>query len=113
MEIKTIEDVKNSNLFGNSNYNHIMEESMKVLSDNISQFASRNMDVGDTPISPVSMNDDFTPILLSDEVMQEYKRLIALINTPETAKEYSYVLLGKSASFAGEKCYFVDKITYL
>ena len=110
MEIKTIEDVKNSNLFGNSNYNHIMEESMKVLSDNISQFASRNMDVGDTPISPVSMNDDFTPILLSDEVMQEYKRLIALINTPETAKEYSYVLLGKSASFAGEKCYFVDKI---
>lgn len=31
MEIKTIEDVRNSNLFGNSNYNYIMEESMKAL----------------------------------------------------------------------------------
>lgn len=110
MEIKTIEDVRNSNLFGSSNYDHIIEESMKALSTNESQFIGRNMDVGDTPISPVSMADDFTPILLSDEVMQKYKRLITLINNRETAKEYSFVLLGKSASFAGEKCYFVDKI---
>ena len=76
MEIKTIEDVRNSNLFGSSNYDHIIEESMKALSTNESQFIGRNMDVGDTPISPVSMADDFTPILLSDEVMQKYKRLI-------------------------------------
>lgn len=110
MEIKTIEDVRNSNLFGNSNYNHIMEESMKALANNSSQFIGRNMDVSDTPISPVSMEDDFTPILLSDEVMKEYKRLITLINNPETAKEYSFVLLGKSASFTGEKCYFIDRM---
>ena len=88
MEIKTIEDVRNSNLFGSSNYDHIIEESMKALSTNESQFIGRNMDVGDTPISPVSMADDFTPILLSDEVMQKYKRLIILINNREKAKEY-------------------------
>lgn len=68
------------------------------------------MDVSDTPNSPVSMDDDFTPVLLTDSVMQEYKKLITLINNPETAKEYFLVLLGKSASFAGEKCYFVDRI---
>lgn len=68
------------------------------------------MDVSDTPISPVSIDDDFTPLLLSDSVMQEYKKLITLINNPETAKEYSFVLLGKSASFTSEKCYFVDRI---
>lgn len=110
MEIKTIDDVRKSNLFGSSNYNHIIEESMKVLQENSSQFVGRNMDVSDTPISPVSMDDDFTPVLLSDSVMQEYKKLITLINNPETAKEYSFVLLGKSATFAGEKCYFVDRI---
>lgn len=110
MEIRTIEDVKNSNLFGNSNYSHIIEESMKTLQENPSAFMGRNMDVSDTPISPVSMDDDFTPILLSDDVMKEYKRLISLINNPETAKEYSFVLLGKSATFAGERCYFVDRI---
>lgn len=76
MEIKTIEDVRKSNLFGNSNYNYIMEESMKALANNSSQFMGRNMDVSDTPISPVSMDDDFTPVLLSDSVMQEYKKLI-------------------------------------
>ena len=52
MEIKTIDDVRKSNLFGSSNYNHIIEESMKVLQENSSQFTGRNMDVSDTPISP-------------------------------------------------------------
>ena len=110
MEIKTIDDVKSSNLFGNSNYDNIINQSMIALSNNKEMFVGRNMDVGDTPISPMTLNDDYTPILLSEEVMLEYQKLVTLINNPETAKEYSYVLLGKSASFAGEKCYFVDRI---
>ena len=110
MEIKTIDDVKNSNLFGNSNYDYIIEKSMKALRDNSSQFIGRNMDIGDTPISPISMNDDFTPIILSNIVMQEYKKLITLINNPETAKEYSFVLLGKLVTLDNNQCYFVDRI---
>ena len=110
MKIKTIDDVKKSNLFGNSNYDHIIEESMKALQENSFQFIGKDMDVGDTPISPVSMTDDLTPIILSNDVMQEYKKLITLINDPATAKEYSFVLLGKSATFNNEQCYFIDKM---
>lgn len=110
MEIKTIEDVKSTKLFGNSDYDSIIEKSLAVLNQHQAEFSGRNMDIGDTPISPMSMNDEYTPILLSDEVMSEYKKLVDLINNPVTAKEYSYVLLGKSGMLAGEPCYLVDKI---
>jgi len=106
MEIKTIDDIKNSNLFGNSNYDYIIEQSMSALTNN----NLKTMNIGDTPISPMTIDDDLTPILLSEEVTTKYRQLVELINNPETAKEYSYVLLGKSALIGGDPCYFINKI---
>ncbi len=110
MEYKTIEDVKNNGLFGNSDYDYIMQQSMEVLKNHSGIFKGRNMDIGDTPISPMSIEDDLTPILLSKNVMDSYRKLVEMINTPSTAKEYSYVLLGKKASIGNMECYLVDKI---
>ena len=42
--------------------------------------------------------------------MEYYKRLVDAINIPETAKEYSFVLLGKSGTLGGQKCYLVDQM---
>lgn len=110
MVIKNIEDVKKVNLFGNDNYNLVMEQAELTLQNNNEVFSNRNMDITDTPISPVTLDDDYTPVLLDADVMKEYKKMIKLINNPETAKEYSYVLLGKLASLGDEACYLVDKI---
>ncbi len=109
-KIKTIEDVKKEGLFGSLNFDYIMSESMQVLNNNPNLMIERNMDISDTPISPMTLDDDYTPILFSQEVMELYKKLVEIINNPETAKEYSFVLLGKSGTLAGQKCYVVDKM---
>ncbi len=72
-----------------------MQQSMEVLKNHSEIFKGRNMDIGDTPISPISMGDDLNPILLSESVMDSYRKLVEMINVPSTAKEYSYVLLWK------------------
>ena len=68
------------------------------------------MDIGDTPISPMSLDDEYTPILLTSDVVATYKKIVETINNPDTALEYSFLLLGKRASLAGETCYVIDQI---
>jgi len=109
-EIKSIKDIEQVRLFGGSNFNNIISQSLQVLNDIPALVSERNMDIGDTPISPMMIEDDYTPIFFSPEVIEEYKRLVEIINVPETSKEYSFVLLGKFGSFGGEKCYIVEKL---
>ncbi len=109
-EIKSIKDVELARLFGGSNFDSIISQSLQVLNDIPELVSERNMDIGDTPISPMMIEDDYTPIFFSPEVIEAYKRLVEIINAPETAKEYSFVLLGKLGSFGGEKCYIVEKL---
>lgn len=109
-EIKSIEDIKQTQLFGTSSFDSIINQSLQILNNNPRLVSERNMDIGDTPISPMMIEDDYTPVLFSSEVVEAYKRLVEIINIPETAKEYSFVLLGKLGSFAGDKCYVVDKL---
>ena len=109
-EIKNIEDIKRNNLFGSSNFDNIISQSLEVLNNNPELVSNKNMDVSDTPISPMMIDDEYTPILFSSEVMASYKKLVEIINVPEKAKEYSFVLLGKLGSVARDKCYIVDKL---
>lgn len=107
-EIRTLFDVKQSGLLGTSNFDSIINNSMQVLSDHPELV--RSMDIGDTPISPMVLDNDYTPILFSHEVMESYKKLVYVINNPETAKEYSFILLGKSGTLGQQKCYLVDQM---
>ena len=109
-EIKTLADVKQSGIFGTSNFDNIINASMQVLNEQPELISERNMDISDTPISPMTLADDYTPILFSQEAMLTYKKLVEIINIPGTAKEYSFVLLGKSGILSGQKCYLVDQI---
>lgn len=109
-EIKTLADVKQSGLFGTSNFDSIINSSMQVLSNNPELVSERSMDIGDTPISPMTLDDDYTPVLFSQNVMSSYKKMVDIINIPETAKEYSFVLLGKSVTLGGQRCYLIDQM---
>ena len=109
-EIQTLSDVKRSGIFGTSNFDNIINASLQVLSDRPELVFERGMDISDTPISPMSLDEDYTPILLTQEAMSAYKNFVEIINVPETAKEYSFVLLGKSGTIGGQKCYLVDQI---
>lgn len=109
-EIKTLSDVNESGLFENLNFDTIINKSIEILDNNQELFSNRNIDIGDTPISPMALDDDYTPMLFTPEVMAFYKRLVDIINIPETAKEYSFVLLGKSGTLGGQKCYLIDQI---
>ncbi len=109
-EIKTLSDVKQSGLFGTSNFDSIINNSMQVLNNHPELVSERGMDIGDTPISPMTLDDDYTPILFSKEVMSSYEKLVNIINITETAKEYSFVLLGKSGTLGDQECYLVDQI---
>jgi len=108
--IKTLEDVKKSNLFGTSNFDNIINNSLEVINNNPELSSKRNMDIGDTPISPMALDDDDTLMIFSKEVMDYYKKLVDMINIEETAKEYSFVLLGKSGTFADMKCFLIDQM---
>ncbi len=109
-EIKTLFDVKQRKLFETSNFDNIINSSMQVLSDHPELVSQKGMDIGDTPISPMVLEDDDIPIIFSSEVTASYKKLVDMINIPETAKEYSFVLLGKSGTLGDEKCYLVDQM---
>lgn len=109
-EIKSLEDVKQSGLFSDHNFDNIINETLQVLNQNSELLSTRNMDITDCPISPMAIADDYTPILFSKEVMDEYYKIVKMINNPETAYEYSFVLLGKKGKIAGEDCYVIDKI---
>lgn len=109
MEIKTIEDVNRERLFGNSDFSSIIEASLEAIDLNKIRF-NREMDIGDVPISPMCIEDDLTPILLSPNVMDEYRRLIDLINEPKTALEYGFVLLGKKGKLGEDDCYIIDQM---
>ena len=109
-EIKTLSDVKQSGLFGTTNFDDIINSSMQVLNDTPELVTQRGMDIGDTPISPMALTDDYTPIIFSSSVTSSYEKLVDMINKPETAKEYSFVLLGKSATLGDEKCYLIDQM---
>ena len=58
----------------------------------------------------MTLEDDYTPMLFLPEVTDAYKKLVAMINVPATAKEYSFILLGKSGILQGEKCYLIDQM---
>lgn len=110
IDIKSLADIKQCNLLGDNNLDNIINESLQVLKQNPELTATRNMDITDTPISPMALADDYTPVLFSKEVMVGYSKLLKLINNPETACEYSFILLGKKGKLAGEDCYVIDKI---
>lgn len=44
------------------------------------------------------------------KVIAFYKKLVSTINIPETAKEYSFVLLGKLGTIGNQKCYLIDQM---
>lgn len=56
MEIKTISDVRKNNLFLDDRFNSIMEQTERVLQEHSKELVSRNMNIGDTPISPVCLD---------------------------------------------------------
>ena len=109
-EIKNLSDVKQSGLFGTSNFDNIINNSMQVLTEHPELVSEKRMDIGDTPISPMTLDDDYTPMIFTKEVMDAYKKLVNIINIPETAKEYSFVLLGKSGTLGDQKCYLVNQM---
>ena len=108
MEFKTLDDVKRARLFGNSDFSNIINKSLKVIKENQRVFG-KDVDITDTPISPMCIEDDLSPILFDEEVMNEYEKLIKLSNDSETALEHSFVLLGKKCKIGDEEGYLVDK----
>lgn len=112
MELKTINDVENSGLFPDNRFNKIIKKTTMILDDHKSdfEFKKRNIDITDTPMSPMCLDDNYIPILLSGDVFEVYKKMVQTINNPQTALEYSFLLFGKTAELSGEKCYLIDKI---
>lgn len=109
MKIKTINDVQNAKIFPDDRFKAIMQKTEQILKEHASDLKKRNLNIGDTPISPMNLDDDNIPILLTENVALAYKKLVELINEPTAALEYSFLLLGKEAKLGEEKCYLIDK----
>ena len=105
--MKTIEEVKNSDVYVSNQYDALLESVDSLLKNN--SFLS-NLDFTDTPISPLTMVSDETPICLADNVIEKIKSIMTLINNPQTAFEYSYVILGKKFCEKGVLSYIIYDI---
>ena len=80
-----LEQIKQELLFLEDKYDLLIEESIRIISDKKSEFQNRNIDIGDTPISPMSLNDNNNYIFLSKEVSEEYKKVLSKLQKPDTA----------------------------
>ena len=59
-EIKNLSDVKQSGLFGTSNFDNVINNSLQVLTEHPELVSEKRMDIGDTPISPMTLDGDYT-----------------------------------------------------
>ena len=87
MKIKTIKDVVDSNLFPDNRFQAIMQQTEYILKEHKSIFSNKDMDISDTPISPMNLDDEYTPILFDQNVVETYEKLVKMINE---VKEKSY-----------------------
>lgn len=97
------------NIFNSNRYEKIISESIKAISNNN---LNDRLDITDIPISPSSLKDDTTLVFLSEEVSKEYMKLVQMINSEDSAKEYALVLIGKTGTSEEEKICYVEKIFY-
>lgn len=108
--IKTIEDIKKTGVFSTDKYDNIMNETLRVLLENKDSFSEKNMGITDTPISPAMFLDNDTPVCLTDEVINKINNIVKVINNPDTAKEYSFLIVGKTFMDGDEKNYIIYDI---
>lgn len=107
-KIRTLDDIKNIGLFNDDRYDSILDESSNIMLDNPNIF--RNMDISDTPISPMSLDDSNKIILLAPDILQEYNNIIKKINNPSTALEYGYLLVGRKIKNDDEEIILIEYI---
>lgn len=69
-------------------------------------------EVSDIPLSPISIRNSEQHIVLSINVLEEYKKLVERIKNPETAEEIPFYLLGNDKIFNGKDVIFIEKIIY-
>ena len=79
--------------FLNDKYNDLLSEVNAILM--MQEVQEKSLDISDTPISPMSLNDCFENVFLSKEVISEYESVVSRINKSETALEYAYLLVGR------------------
>lgn len=91
----------------NKAFTEVVNEAQKILKEHYNEFESKKIDIGDTPISPIMMDVDNTPIYFSKDVTKEYNKLIKKLEDPDSAFEYSFILLGKTAMVDSVKSYLV------
>ena len=69
-------------------------------------------EVSDIPLSPISVRNSEQHIVLSTNVLEEYKKLVERIKNPETAEEIPFYLLGNDKIVNGKDVIFIEKIIY-
>lgn len=111
--MRKLEDINLVEQFGvyGEKYKELLENVQTTLNEN-KDLNEKGLDITDAPISPVQFKDNNKAIIFSEKVMEEYKKLSSLLTFPETALEYSFVLLGKSARVANSPCYFIDELVF-
>ena len=87
-----LNEIKSNLTFLDDRYDSLLEETQTILNTN--NFDGRNINIGDAPISPMSLDDSNTTVYLSPEIIEEYKSLVPKLINPETALEYAYLLVG-------------------
>ncbi len=90
---KKLEDINTSTIFKDNRYSSILEETQKILDKNSDSLVGK--DITDAPISPMLLDDCTENVILSPEVIDEYRKILPIINNPETALEYGYLLVGR------------------
>ena len=69
-------------------------------------------EVSDIPLSPSLMNDSGENVILTNEVLQEYNKLVERIKNPETAQEVPFFLLGNIKNIGGQDYVVIQEIKY-
>lgn len=90
----TTKDIKENMSFLDDRYDLLFEEAENIIGSNQSKFEGKNIDIGDIPISPMSLDDCDNNVFLSKEVVEQYKNILPRLVNPKTALEYGYLLVG-------------------
>jgi len=69
-------------------------------------------EVSDIPLSPALINDNGENIIFTNEVLQEYKKLVERIKNPTTAQEIPFFLFGNAKNIDGQDYVVIQEIKY-
>ena len=105
-----IQEYKGKGGITSSVFDPVIGETIDIINRENIMVNGELLDASYTPLSPTLFPSNNDPVLVSVDVQEKIQEIITKINNPETALEYSFLIIGKTINSDGNLLYVISDI---